>query len=59
MVAEGSPKVYYTDSGKHFSFHVSCFRIAVEPVEEATYRVFKISDISFNYSRTANPSHHC
>ena len=46
MVAEGSPKVYYTDSGKQFSFHVSCFRIAVEPVEEATYRVFKISDIS-------------
>ena len=26
--------------------HVSCFRIADESVEEATYRVFKIGDIS-------------
>ena len=27
-------------------FHVSCFRLADESVEEATYRVFKIDDIS-------------
>ena len=38
--------MYYTDSGKQCSFHVSCFRITDESVEEATYRVFKISDIS-------------
>ena len=46
MAAEGSPKVYCADSGKQFPFHVSCFRIADESVEEATYRVFKIGDIS-------------
>ena len=45
-MAEGSPKVYCADSGKQFPFHVSCFRIADESVEEATYRVFKIGDIS-------------
>ena len=38
--------MYCVDSGKHFPFHVSCFRIADELVEEATYRVFKIGDIS-------------
>ena len=41
MVAEGSLKVYYADSGKQVLFHVSCFRVANESVEEATYRVFK------------------
>ena len=38
--------MYCADSGKHFPFHVSCFRIADESDEEATYRVFKIGDIS-------------
>ena len=42
MAAEGSPKVYCADSGKQFPFHVSCD----ESVEEATYRIFKIGDIS-------------
>ena len=46
MAAEGSPKVYCADSGKQFQFHVSCFRITDESVEEATYRVFKIGDVS-------------
>ena len=46
MAAEGSPKGYCADSGKEFPFHVSYFRIADESVEEATYRVFKIGDIS-------------
>ena len=38
--------MYCADSGKQFPFRVSCFRIANESVEEATYRVFKIGDIS-------------
>ena len=42
MAAEGSPKVYWTDSGKQFLFHVSCFWIADESVKD---RVFKIGDI--------------
>ena len=46
MAAEDPPKVYCVDSGNQFPFHVSCFRIADELVEEATYRVFKIGDIS-------------
>ena len=46
MAAEGSPKVYCAESGKQFPFHVSCFRVAVESVEEDTCRVFKIGDIS-------------
>ena len=46
MVAEGSPKVICADSRKQFPFHVSRFRFADESVEEATYRVFKIGDIS-------------
>ena len=46
MAAEGSPKVYCADSERKFLFHVSCFRTADESVEEATYRVFKIGDIS-------------
>ena len=46
MATESSPKVNFADSGKHFPFHVSCFRIADESIEEATYRVFTIGDIS-------------
>ena len=46
MVAESSPKVFFADSGKQFQFHVSCSRITDESVEEATYRIFKIGDIS-------------
>ena len=46
MAAEGSPKVYCANSWKQFPFHVSCFRIADKSVKEATYRVFKIGDIS-------------
>ena len=46
MVAESSPKVYCNDSEKILPFHISCFRIADESVEEATYRVFKVGDIS-------------
>ena len=46
MAAEGSPKVYCNDSEKELPFYVSCFWIADESVEEATYRVFKIGDIS-------------
>ena len=38
--------MFFANSGKQFPFHVSCFRIADESVEEATYRVFKIGDIS-------------
>ena len=32
--------------GNTFQFHIPCFRITDESVEEATYRVFKIGDIS-------------
>ena len=46
MVAKSSPKVYCAASGKQFPFHYSCFRIADESVEEATYRAFKIGHIS-------------
>ena len=46
MAAEGSPKVYCVDSGKQFPCHVSCLRITDASVVEATYRVFKIGDIS-------------
>ena len=46
MAAEGSPKVYCNDFEKELPFHVSCFRIADESVEEATYRVFIVGDIS-------------
>ena len=31
--------------GNNFPFHISCFQIANESVEDATYRVFKIGDI--------------
>ena len=46
IAAEGSPIAYCADSGKQFPCHVSCFRIADESVEKATYRVFKIGDTS-------------
>ena len=46
MAAEVPPKVYCADIGKQFPFLVSSFRIADESVEEATYRVFKVDDIS-------------
>ena len=46
MAAEGSPKVYCNDFEKELPFHVSCFRIADESVEETTYRIFEIGDIS-------------
>ena len=38
--------MYCVDIGKQFPFVVSSFRIADESVEEATYRVFKVGDIS-------------
>ena len=46
MAAQVPPKVYCADIGKQFPFLVSSFRIADESVEEATYRVFKVGDIS-------------
>ena len=38
--------MYCVDYRKQFPFHVSCFQITYELVEEATYRAFKIGDTS-------------